>query len=122
MFAPTALGVAATLASHERRGRALSTVTAGLAGATALGAPVGTFIGGFGSWRTTLWFVAVLGLVAMIGVWSLLRSVPNTTRVSLKERFAPVRDLRIALTLLTTLFAFGGFLMVYTYSSLSSIA
>jgi predicted MFS family arabinose efflux permease len=118
MFSPTALGVAASLAEPEKRGRALATVTAGLAGATALGAPIGTFIGGFGSWRTTLWFVAILGLLAMIGVWTMLRSVPQPARITLRERLAPVRDLRIALTLLTSLFAFGGFLMVYTYAGL----
>jgi predicted MFS family arabinose efflux permease len=118
MFAPTALGVATSLADPERRGRALSTVTAGLAGATALGAPIGTFIGGFGGWRTTLWFVALLGLVSMIGVWTMLRSVPQPARITLRERLAPVRDTRVALTLLTSLFAFGGFLMVYTYAGL----
>ncbi len=118
MFAPTALGVAAALAEPARRGRALATVTAGLAGATALGAPIGTFIGGFGSWRATLWFVAILGLVSMIGVWTMLRSVPQPARIALRERLAPVRDIRIALTLLTSLFAFGGFLMVYTYAGL----
>jgi DHA1 family inner membrane transport protein len=118
MFAPTALGVAALLGDPARRGRSLAAVTAGLAAATALGAPIGTFIGGFGSWRTTLWFVAALGLVAMIGVWTLLRSVPQPARITLRERLAPVRDIRIALTLLTSLFAFGGFLMVYTYAGL----
>jgi DHA1 family inner membrane transport protein len=116
MFAPTALGVASSLTTPERRGRALATVTAGLAGATALGAPIGTFIGGFGSWRTTLWFVAALGLVAMIGVWIFLQSVPRPPRITLRQRLAPLGDTRIVLTLLTTLFGFGGFLMVYTYS------
>jgi predicted MFS family arabinose efflux permease len=118
MFSPTALGVATSLAEPQKRGRALATVTAGLAGATALGAPIGTFIGGFGSWRTTLWFVAILGLLAMIGVWTMLRAVPQPARITLRERLAPVRDVRIALTLLTSLFAFGGFLMVYTYAGL----
>ncbi|WP_029002132.1 MFS transporter [Azohydromonas australica] len=118
IFSPTALGVAAALATPERRGRALATVTAGLAGATALGAPLGTFIGGLGSWRTTLWFVALLGLAAMAGLALLLREVPMPPRISLRERIAPVRDMRVALTLLTSLFAFGGFLMVYTYAGL----
>jgi predicted MFS family arabinose efflux permease len=36
----------------------------------------------------------------------------------LRDRLAPVRDTRVALTLLTSLFAFGGFLMVYTYAGL----
>jgi MFS transporter, DHA1 family, inner membrane transport protein len=118
MFSPTALGVAALLGGPEKRGRALSIVTAGLAGATALGAPIGTFIGGFGTWRTTLWFVALLGLVSMIGVWTTLRALPQPERIALRQRLAPVRDIRVALTLLTSLFAFGGFLMVYTYAGL----
>lgn len=118
LFAPTALGVATLLAAPEKRGRALATVTAGLTAATALGAPLGTFIGGFGSWRATLWFVAILGLVATLGVWTMLSAVPQPPRITLRERLAPVRDLRIALTLLTSLFAFGGFLMVYTYAGL----
>ncbi|HJW56061.1 MAG TPA: MFS transporter [Burkholderiaceae bacterium] len=118
MFSPTALGVAAVLADPARRGGALSTVTAGLAGATALGAPLGTFIGGFGNWRTTLWFVALLGFIAMIGVWAMLRTVPQPARITLRGRLAPMRDMRVALTLLTSLFAFGGFLMVYTYAGL----
>jgi predicted MFS family arabinose efflux permease len=116
MFSSTALGVASLLVEPERRGRALATVTAGLAGATALGAPIGTFIGGLGDWRSTLWFVSLLGLAAMIGVWTLLHSVPQPTRISLRERMAPLGDMRVALTLLTSLFAFGGFLMVYTYA------
>ena len=118
LFSPTALGVASSLAAPEKRGRALATVTAGLTGATALGSPIGTFIGGFGSWRTTLWFVTLLGLVAMIGVWTMLPSVARPASVKLRDRLAPVRDMRVALTLLTSLFAFGGFLMVYTYAGI----
>jgi predicted MFS family arabinose efflux permease len=116
LFAPTALGVAAALAAPEKRGRALATVTAGLTGATALGSPIGTLIGGFGGWRTTLWFVTALGIAAMIGVWTMLPAVALPASVRLRERLAPMRDMRVALTLLTSLFAFGGFLMVYTYA------
>ncbi|WP_083615304.1 MFS transporter [Paraburkholderia sp. SOS3] len=118
LFSPTALGVASALAPPEKRGRALSIVTAGLTGATALGAPIGTLIGGFGNWRTTLCFVTLLGLIAMLGVWTMLRSLPATPVVTLEERLKPIRELPIALTLLTSLFAFGGFLMIYTYVGL----
>jgi predicted MFS family arabinose efflux permease len=116
MFAPTALGVASSLAAPEHRGRALSVVTAGLAGATALGSPLGTYIAGFGGWRVTLWFVSLLGLAAAVGVWLLLQSVRAPERFGLRERIAPVRDPRVALALLTNVFANGGLLMVYTYA------
>jgi DHA1 family inner membrane transport protein len=101
MFAPTALGAAASLV------------------ATALGAPIGTFIGGLGGWRGTLWSVAALGLIAMIGVSLMLRTIPTPPRITLRERLRPLHDSRIALTLLTTLFAYGGLLMVYTYIGLT---
>jgi DHA1 family inner membrane transport protein len=118
MFSPTALGAATAIVSPERRGRALSIVTAGLSGATALGAPLGTFIGALGDWRTTLWFVAAIGLASMVGVMLLLRAVPQPAPVTMRQRLAPLADSRINLTLLTTLFAYGGFLVVYTYSGL----
>jgi MFS transporter, DHA1 family, inner membrane transport protein len=115
MFAPTALAAAASLVPPERRGRALSTVTAGLAGATALGSPTGALISSFVGWRGTLWFVSSIGVIAGIGIWAKFRAIPQPPRITLLDRIAPVRDPRIALTLLTTLFAFGGLLMVYTY-------
>jgi DHA1 family inner membrane transport protein len=93
-------------------------VTAGLAGATALGSPLGTFIGGLGGWRMTLWFVAALGLVAMLAVWWLLNAVRPPERISLRERFAPIGDARVALALMTNVLANGGLLMVYTYAGL----
>lgn len=118
LFSPTALGVATSLASPERRGRALATVTAGLAGSTALGAPIGTLIGGIGDWRTTLWFVALLGAASMAGVAALLRNLPQPAPIMLRERLVPLRHPGIVLTLLTSLFGFGGFLMVYSYAGL----
>ena len=54
----------------------------------------------------------------MLGVWSMLRSVETPARIGLRERFAPARDARVALALLTNLLANGGFLMVYTYAGL----
>lgn len=118
MFAPAALGVVATISTPQNRGRALAAVSVGLSGATALGAPIGTFIGGMGGWRSTLWFVAVLGAVAAAMVWRQVGELPRPQRIGLRDRVAPLRDARVALTLLTTLFAFGGFLMVYTYAGL----
>ncbi|HVE07368.1 MAG TPA: MFS transporter [Paraburkholderia sp.] len=116
LFSPTALGVASALAAPEKRGRALAAVTVGLTAATALGSPIGTFVGGFGGWRTTLWFVTLLGMVAMAGVWAMLPQVPRPAAIGLRQRLAPLRDARVALTLLTSFFGFGGFLMVYTYA------
>lgn len=54
----------------------------------------------------------------MLAVACLLNSVRLPERVTLRERFAPARDLRVTFALLTNVFANGGLLMVYTYAGL----
>jgi DHA1 family inner membrane transport protein len=119
MFSPTATATAASLVPAHQRGRALAVVIAGLTCATALGSPIGTVLstvlGGLGGWRTTMWFVAALGCASALGVWALLPAVPLPPPVGLRQRLAPLADSRIALTLLTTLAAYGGLFVVYTY-------
>ncbi len=115
MFSPTATATGASLVPPEKRGRALAIVIAGLSGATALGSPLGTFIGGLGGWRATMWFVTGVGVIAALGVFALLPAVPALPAVSLRARLAPLKDSRVALTLLTTLVAYSGFFAVYTY-------
>jgi predicted MFS family arabinose efflux permease len=115
MFSPTATATGASLVPPEKRARALAIVIGGLSGATALGSPIGTFIGGLGDWRTTMWFVTVVGLVAGLGVYMMLPSIPPLPVVTLRQRLAPLKDSRITLTLLTTLVAYSGLFAVYTY-------
>jgi MFS transporter, DHA1 family, inner membrane transport protein len=55
----------------------------------------------------------------MIGVSLMLRTIPTLPRITLRERLHPLHHSRIALTLLTSLFAYGGLLMVYTYIGLT---
>ena len=115
MFSPTATATGASLASPERRGQALAVVIAGLSSATALGAPLGTFIGGWLGWRATMWFVTAVAALAAIGVARSLRDVPTSPPISLARRLAPLGDARVLRTLLTTWLAFSGLFLVYTY-------
>ncbi len=115
MFSPTATAAGASLVPPEQRGRALAVIIAGLSSATALGSPIGTVLGGLGDWRITMWFVAALGLLSAVGIWALLPHIPTPAPVSLRQRLAPMADSRVALTLLTTLSAYGGLFIVYTY-------
>ncbi|SDD93346.1 Predicted arabinose efflux permease, MFS family [Cupriavidus sp. YR651] len=115
MFSPTATATGASLVPPEQRGRALAIVVAGLSSATALGAPLGTFIGGWLDWRATMWFVAAVGTLAAMGVAWRLRDIPTPPPVTLARRLAPLGDARVLLTLLTTLLAYSGLFLVYTY-------
>jgi predicted MFS family arabinose efflux permease len=115
MYSPTATATAASLVPPERRASALAIVVAGLSSATALGAPLGTLIAGLDDWRATMWFVSAVGAAAAVGVWALLPEIPPLPAATLRQRLAPLKDGRIALTLLTTLLAYTGAFSVYTY-------
>jgi MFS transporter, DHA1 family, inner membrane transport protein len=119
MFSPTATAAGASLVPPEQRGRALAIVIAGLSSATALGAPLGTFIGGWLDWRATMWFVSAVGTLAAVGVAWRLPEIPTPPAVSLARRLAPLGDARVLLTLLTTWLVYGGLFLVYTYIGLS---
>ncbi|MFJ8364477.1 MFS transporter [Streptomyces sp. NPDC093984] len=116
MVSPAAVAAAAALAPPDKRGRAISTVLAGLSAATALGAPIGTAIGSLtGNWRVTMLFVSALGVLAAAGVALLLPKIPNPPLVALRARLAPLGDRRVGMTLLTTLLVFTGLFTVYSY-------
>ncbi|MDW6061874.1 MFS transporter [Streptomyces sp. FXJ1.4098] len=77
LYTPTANAVATSLVPPERRGRALATVLGGMTVATALGVPLGTWIGRT-DWRLTMWLVVALGAAALAGQALLLRELPGT--------------------------------------------
>jgi predicted MFS family arabinose efflux permease len=105
------------MVAPERRGHALAVVLAGLSAATALGAPIGTLVGSVADWRMTLWAVALLGMLAGAGVFSALPNIPASTPLGLRERLAPLADIRVAVTLLTTVLVLFGPFLLYTYIS-----
>jgi predicted MFS family arabinose efflux permease len=119
MYSPTATATGAALAAPEKRAQALAVVIAGLSTATALGSPMGTFIGSLGNWRDTLWFVSAVGFAAAAAVYYMLPAIAALPSASLRQRLAPLRDSRVALTLLTTLTAYAGMFAVYTYVGVS---
>lgn len=117
LFVPAASATATTLVPTASRGRALAIVLAGLSGATALGAPLGTLVGSSGDWRMTMWFVAGLATLAGLGVLALLPPVAGSPGLGLRDRLAPLADRRIAAALATTLLIMFGVFLVYTYLS-----
>lgn len=113
---PTAAVTAAALVAPERRGRAIAAVTTGFTAATALGAPMGTALGGWLGWRSTMWFVAGLSVLGLIGVRLLVPArVAAPAPEGLRARLAPLRDRRVLAVLATTLVGFTAIYLPYTY-------
>lgn len=115
-FTPTALAVASSLAPPEERGRAISFITGGLTVSFVIGIPLGSLIGTHSSWRMTFVMVALLGIVAALGIRTLPR-VESPPVVSFRERVDTLRQpVVLAALSLTALGLMGGF-VVFTYIS-----
>ncbi|WP_433250672.1 MFS transporter [Streptosporangium sp. CA-135522] len=115
LFTPTASAVATALAPPERRGRALALVMGGLTVATALGVPIGTWLGTALSWRATLWLVAALGVLALAGVAAAVPEVRLGVPASLRDRLAPLADRGVLAILATQALTFAAAFTLYTY-------
>lgn len=115
LFMPSAAAVAVSLVDDARRGRALAVVYGGLTVATAVGVPLGTLIAAGPGWRGTFTLVAVLGLLASVGVYVLWSAAPEPPVASMRRRIeVATRPAVLASLTLTVLTLTGGF-TVYTY-------
>ncbi|MFD0772483.1 MFS transporter [Streptomonospora algeriensis] len=116
LFIPIASVTASALVPPEWRGRAIAIVTTGLTAATALGAPLGTVLGGMFGWRVAVLFVAALALLAMVGLVGVVpKKVNAPAPETLRARLTPLADRRVVLILATTLLAFTAVYIPYTY-------
>ena len=117
LYVPNANAVAGSLLPPDRRGRALAIVSGGFSIAVALGVPTGAFIGHHMGWRVTFLAVAVLALIAVVG---LTVGIPkdagkNLATATLSERFAVIRQPgTLPALFVTTLWAMGCYTM-YTF-------
>ncbi|MFF7728509.1 MFS transporter [Streptomyces sp. NPDC008001] len=115
LYSPTASAAAAALVPPERRGRAIAAVLGGMTVATALGVPLGTYVGR-ADWRATMWLVTALGAAALLGLAAFLRELPAPARaVGLRDRLVPLRDGRVLGAAATTFTFFLAFQSVYIY-------
>lgn len=120
LYTPTANAVATSLVEPERRGRAIAVVMGGLTVATALGVPLGTWIGRT-DWRLTMWLVTGLGVAAFAGLTLLLRGLPQpAVALTLRDRLAPLADPHVLGAALTTFLVFLAFQTSFIYYTVAT--
>jgi predicted MFS family arabinose efflux permease len=117
VFTPAATVVATVLNPPERRGRAVALVFGGLTFALILGVPAGNLIGGSIGYHGVFALVAVVSVLAAVGVLIGVPRVEAPPTVSLKERFAAAADRRVQMVLAMTVLACLSAFSVFTYIS-----
>ncbi|WP_158590116.1 MFS transporter [Amnibacterium setariae] len=117
LYTPAALGAAAALVGPDRAGAALAVVQGGLNGALAVGVPIGLGISGLSTWRSALLVVAVLGVLAAVGVAVGTRSLPRARAVRPAAVLALARSGPALLVLLVTVLVVAAGISAYTYVS-----
>lgn len=115
VYSPTAAVVAAGLARPQRRGRAMSVITAGLTLSIVTGVPLGNLVGAQWGWRATFAGVAVLTAVLAVGLWLILPRIAAGASTGLRQRVAALRRPGVGRVLLTTLLGILAGYLAYTY-------
>ena len=117
LYVPNANALAGAVVGPERRGRALAILSRGLDLAHALGLPLGSLVGHAFCWRSTIQAVAVMGAIAVIGIWTGVdRSAGAHLRVaSLGERMSVIAQAKVRRLLGITLFWSIGAYAAYPY-------
>ncbi|WP_052847528.1 MFS transporter [Streptomyces avicenniae] len=117
--------VAARLVAPEKRAGAIALMFTGLTVANVVGVPLGTLLGQQVSWRLTFAAVAVIGLVALLGVTTLVpRDAGRTDAAAsgraggaagLRGELAALRHPQVLLAMAMTVLGFGGVFAAITY-------
>ncbi|MFC7741638.1 MFS transporter [Nocardiopsis composta] len=87
VYTPNAAVMASVLSPPRFQGRAMAVVVGGMTAATALGVPLGTWLGTALGWRAALWMVALTALVALAG----MALLPGGVRLLRRPRRADAR-------------------------------
>jgi DHA1 family inner membrane transport protein len=108
--------VAASLATPERRGRAVASVMLGLSFANVAGVPAATWLGQTLGWRASYVAAALVSFVAAALVAVLIPSCPgNAEATGRREVSLFFRNGQAWLVLLAGAIGFGGLFAVYSY-------
>ncbi|MFD1956292.1 MFS transporter [Paenibacillus thailandensis] len=115
----TFFGVGAVIASNlvrpDKRAGAVSVMMAGLTIANILGVPLGTYIGQNMGWRASFAAIAVMGVLALIGILVLIPRLPLEKPASLGQQLQALISPKLLLFLLIGALGNAGLFAVFTY-------
>lgn len=108
--------VAADMVAAEKKAGAIAIMFTGLTLANVLGVPFGTFVGQAYGWRSTFWAITAIGVIALLGILTLVPDVRHADAGGgLRRELRAFRSGQVQLSLLVTVLGFGGMFGAFTY-------
>lgn len=108
------ISVSTAVVSIENRGKAISLIMSGMAAGTVLGVPIGLLISKAYGWQISMFIIAILGLISLVGLVIKLPQI-SLEKQSLIEKLKILKDKKVLGILSISLIAAISSLGLYTY-------
>ncbi|NIC38639.1 MFS transporter [Halomonas desiderata] len=109
------IGASAAVSTPEHRGKAIAIIMGGMASGVVLGVPLSLLFAEQMGWQSALWLVALLGLIAFVGLLLKLPALPAATASSLRQKLTILSDGHVLVILTVSLLAAIASLGMYTF-------
>jgi predicted MFS family arabinose efflux permease len=103
------------LVSPDQVPKALGVIYTGNAVATAVAAPIGSYLGGIVGWRGVFWALAPLVVVNLVWQWISLPAMPPQAANPVGKLVGLLKRRNVAVAMLGVMFTFAGAFGTFTY-------
>jgi DHA1 family inner membrane transport protein len=107
--------VAASMVAPTKKAGAIAIMFTGLTAANVLGVPFGTMLGQAAGWRSTFWAITVIGVLALVGILTLVPKTGAGQAGGLRGELRAFRSGQVWLSILVTILGYGGMFGAFTY-------
>ncbi|KOY14326.1 MFS transporter [Paenibacillus xylanivorans] len=115
VFFSVALVTGAKLVPPEKSSQAVAKVFTGITAGFAFGVPLTSYLAERFSLEAAFWFGAVVSIIAFIGIWIWLPSMPVQEKMSYGKQIGVLRKPALWLNIATVIFIFAAMFSVYSY-------
>lgn len=107
--------VAMTVLGRARRGTAVAIIMLGLTSSMIVGVPLMQWLSNVATWRVAYLMVAVVTLVALVGVWLFTPNVPGDPHASPRSELRALRGRSVWTAIFAVTVGFAGLGAVFSY-------
>ncbi|MDN8591341.1 MFS transporter [Paenibacillus sp. 11B] len=115
VFFSVALVTGAKLVPPEKSSQAVAKVFTGITAGFAFGVPLTSYLADRFSLEAAFWFGAVVSIIAFIGIWIWLPSMPVQEKMSYGKQIGILRKPALWLNIAAVIFIFAAMFSVYSY-------